>query len=272
MKSLDTNYHLDFRGNNWPSLAVHVCLRESKGTTIMNTLNNANHAAASSHKNSKKSFSVYLAGDLWTHKDLIGNALLGDYIKKVSRGRYECVLPQDLEEPVHRTVDIRNVDLKHVMMCDMAIFNFDGSNLDSGTVVEFIYAKMIDVPCVILRTDFRASGEGAEGQDPWNLMASHWPRSKVVKLHGMAEYQSAKAGTLGRTIEKLYKKMSSQIVEGLDAVRQEAPLVANPARMAMLYDWAIECPGAGYSNLFEKADLQQLLAAKMAKGLLAKHS
>lgn len=201
MKSLDTNYHLDFRGNNWPSLAVHVCLRESKGTTIMNTLNNANHAAASSHKNTKKSFSVYLAGDLWTHKDLIGNALLGDYIKKVSRGRYECVLPQDLEEPVHRTVDIRNVDLKHVMMCDMAIFNFDGSNLDSGTVVEFIYAKMIDVPCVILRTDFRASGEGAEGQDPWNLMASHWPRSKVVKLHGMAEYQGAKAGSLGKTIE-----------------------------------------------------------------------
>lgn len=270
MFSLDENYYLDFRGNDWPSLATHECLRASKGTHIMKTLSNTNTANASSHN--KKTFSVYLAGDLWTHKDLIGNALLGDYIKKVSRGRYECVLPQDLEEPVHRTVDIRNVDLKHVMMCDMAIFNFDGSNLDSGTVVEFIYAKMLDVPCVILRTDFRASGEGAEGQDPWNLMASHWPRSKVVKLHGMAEYQGAKAGTLGKTIEKLYKKMSTQIVEGLDAVRQEKPLVADPVRMAMLYDWAIECPGAGYGDLFKDADVRQLLAMKMAKGLLSAKS
>src|SRR5437870_5344333 len=82
-------------------------------------------------------FTIYLAGDLWTHKDLIGNALLAKYIKSVSGGRYVCVLPQDLEEPVHRTVDIRNVDLKHVMTCDLAIFNFDGSNLDAGTVVEF---------------------------------------------------------------------------------------------------------------------------------------
>lgn len=62
---------------------------------------------------SKKVFTVYLAGDLWNHKDLVGNAILADYINKVSRGRYQCVLPQDLEEPVHRTVDIRNVDLKH---------------------------------------------------------------------------------------------------------------------------------------------------------------
>ncbi len=63
-------------------------------------------------------------------------------------------------------MDIRNVDLKHVMTSDMAIFNFDGANLDSGTVVEFIYAKMLDVPCVLLRTDFRSAGEGNADQDP----------------------------------------------------------------------------------------------------------
>ncbi len=270
--------YLDSRGKIWSLLALRESLRASQGTKIMNTQNKTNTAALSpnkhlddrKHQDSNKSFSVYLAGDLWTHKDLIGNALLGDYIKNVSRGRYHCVLPQDLEEPVNRTVDIRNVDLKHVMMCDMAIFNFDGANLDSGTVVEFIYAKMLDIPCVLLRTDFRSAGEGNQDQDPWNLMASHWPRSKVVKIHGMAEYQGAKVpGALAKTIAKLYKKMSTQIVEALDSVRQDTPLVASPERMEMLYGWALQCPGAGYADLFKPADVHQLLAGKMAKGLLA---
>jgi nucleoside 2-deoxyribosyltransferase len=216
----------------------------------------------------RDSFSVYFAGDLWTHKDLIGNALLADYIRKVSKGRYLSVLPQDLEEPVHRTVDIRNVDLKHVMTSDMAIFNFDGANLDSGTVVEFIYAKMLDIPCVLLRTDFRAAGEGNAEQDPWNLMASHWPRSRVLKLHGMAEYQSNKAKTLRGGIDRMYRKMATQIVEALDAVRAEAPL-ASAERNAQVFDWALRIPGAGYDALFAKEEVAGLIAAKAAKGLLA---
>lgn len=243
----------------------------------MTKLNNTTETsinAAHSRKNrtrGNRPYTIYLAGDLWTHKDLIGNALLAKYIKSVSRGRYECVLPQDLEEPVNRSVDIRNVDLKHVMTCDLAIFNFDGSNLDAGTVVEFIYAKMIDIPSVILRTDFRAAGEGNQEQDPWNLMATHWPRTKVVKLHGMAEYQGAKTpGALGKTIEKLYKKMAAEIVENLDAVRQEKPLVSDPARMASFYQWALECPGAGYEKLFGDQEVETLLSAKKARGLLAK--
>lgn len=236
-----------------------------------NTTETSNNAAHKKSTRGNRPYTIYLAGDLWTHKDLIGNALLAKYIKSVSRGRYECVLPQDLEEPVHRTVDIRNVDLKHVMTCDMAIFNFDGSNLDAGTVVEFIYAKMIDIPSVILRTDFRAAGEGNQEQDPWNLMATSWPRSKVVKLHGMAEYQGAKTpGEIGKTIEKLYKKMAAVIVEALDAVRQEKPLVSDPARMAAMYQWALECPGSGYENLFGHKEVETLLCEKKAKGLLAK--
>jgi hypothetical protein len=155
------------------------------------------------------------------------------------------------------------------MTSDMAIFNFDGANLDSGTVVEFIYAKMLDVPCVILRTDFRSAGEGNQDQDPWNLMASHWPRTKVVKLHGMAEYQGTKVpGSLAKSITRLYKKMSEQIIEGLDAVRKDAPLVADNERVKALYQWAVECPGAGYDSLFKETEVQQLIAIKMAKGLL----
>lgn len=236
----------------------------------MKTQTRTNVRSTTSRKRQpRQRFTVYFAGDLWTHKDLIGNVLLGEYIKKVSHGRYLCVLPQDLEEPVNRTVDIRNVDLKHVMTSDMAIFNFDGANLDSGTVVEFIYAKMLDIPCVLLRTDFRSAGEGNKDQDPWNLMASSWPRSKVLKLHGMAEYQQAKTpGALSRSIDKLYRKMAQQVVECLDAVRQEKPLVAAD-KVHALFQWALDCPGAGYRDLFTKDDVEQLIASKMAKALLS---
>ncbi len=226
--------------------------------------------ASPKNRQASKPFTVYLAGDLWTHKDLIGNALLGEYIKKVSKGRYVCVLPQDLEEPVQRTVDIRNLDLKHVMTCDMAIFNFDGANLDAGTVVEFMYAKMLDVPCLILRTDFRSAGEGGQDQDPWNLMATHWPRTQVLKLHGMVDYQKSKVTSdLGKTIQTLYHKMASEIIEGLDRARMEKPLVTDPARLRTLYDWAVQCPGAGYSDLFTESEVKGLLSKKVAKGLLA---
>jgi nucleoside 2-deoxyribosyltransferase len=223
--------------------------------------------------NSVREFSVYFAGDLWTHKDLIGNALLSEYILKASRGRYRCVLPQDLEEPINRTVDIRNYDLKHVMTSDMAIFNFDGADLDSGTVVEFIYAKILDIPCVILRTDFRSAGEGNAEQDPWNLMASHWPRTKVLKLHGMSEYQGAKKTTsLAATIKSMYKKISQQIVTSLDEARLESPLMGNASELRALYQWAVSCPGAGYSALFAENEVEQLLTAKSRKGLLSASS
>ncbi len=220
-------------------------------------------------RSASDSFSVYFAGDLWTHKDLIGNALLGQHIERVSKGRYRCVLPQDLEEPINRTVDIRNVDLKHVMTSDMAIFNFDGANLDSGTVVEFIYAKMLDVPCLLLRTDFRSAGEGNAEQEPWNLMATHWPRSLVLKLHGMSEYQKAKDTRLSSTIDRLYRKMAKQVIEGLDAVRKIPPIVS-PELIDVLYNWAIDCPGEGYRELFKLGEVEELLATKAAKALVVR--
>lgn len=219
-------------------------------------------------KNQQSPITVYIAGDLWTHKDLIGNALLGEYIDKVSRRRYQCVLPQDLEVPVNRDVDIRNADLKHVLTSDMAVFNFDGTDLDSGTVVEFMYAKMLDIPCVILRTDFRSSGEGNKDQDPWNLMATHWPRTKVLRLNGMAEYLNARnVDSLRRTIDKCYRKMAGEIVACLDAVRQESQLMPQHL-VSTLYGWAVTMPSSGYSSQFGPGELQKLIAAKQQKGLL----
>lgn len=57
-----------------------------------------------------------------------------------------------------KTIDIRNRDIKAVMEADLVFFNFDGTDLDSGTVVEFMIAKMLDIPAVLLRTDCRNGG------------------------------------------------------------------------------------------------------------------
>ena len=37
------------------------------------------------------SLRVYFAGDIFNHKDLVGNLLLADAIKSVSDGRYHCI-------------------------------------------------------------------------------------------------------------------------------------------------------------------------------------
>ncbi|HAE34107.1 MAG TPA: hypothetical protein DCF86_09670, partial [Dehalococcoidia bacterium] len=104
-------------------------------------------------------YTIYFAGALFDHKELIGNAILASYINEISDGKYRCILPQDLEQSTNRAVDIRNQDLSYVLACDLAIFNFDGAELDSGTVVEFLYAKTLDIPSVIIRSDFRGSGD-----------------------------------------------------------------------------------------------------------------
>ena len=77
-------------------------------------------------------YTIYFAGHLFDHKDLAGNALLGAQINQVSGGRYRCILPQDLEQRDIEPMGIRDQDLKAVMECDLALFNFDGSELDSG--------------------------------------------------------------------------------------------------------------------------------------------
>ena len=52
------------------------------------------------------SLRVYFAGDIFNHKDLVGNLLLADAIKSVSDGRYHCILPQNLEQTTGRSIAV----------------------------------------------------------------------------------------------------------------------------------------------------------------------
>ena len=104
---------------------------------------------------------IYFAGDLFDSKDLGGNLLLADAIDRCSNGKYQVMLPQDGECEVNERTSqsIRDADFQLLFDCDVIAANFDGTDLDSGTVVEFCFAKMVDMPAVLLRTDFRDSGD-----------------------------------------------------------------------------------------------------------------
>lgn len=214
-------------------------------------------------------FRIYFAGDLFNHKDLVGNLLLAEAIEKHSAGRFVCVLPQNLEQTSGRSIDIRNQDLFEVICADLVLLNFDGSDLDSGTVVEFMFAKALDIPVVVLRTDFRSSGDQSRGGDPWNLMCSGYPRTEVFTLNGMAWYQEAfrASSSTSVVLETLYAKLAVEVIERLESVLQSKPIVpSDELRLAELYRWALAYAGNGLEEWLTEEELLQMLAKKRAKG------
>ena len=141
-------------------------------------------------KKRKRSYTVYLGGELFSLKHLIGNAWLAEAIYEKSHGRFRCLLPQDFFELRGRSGrTIRDYNLRALVACDLALLNFDGADLDSGTVIEFMYAKFADVPTVLLRTDIRNAGDHRD--EPWNLMANYFPRTANVILPSLFNYRGA---------------------------------------------------------------------------------
>ena len=212
-------------------------------------------------------YSIYFAGDLFNHKDLIGNLLLSEAIEKESSGSYLCVVPQHLEQSTNRSIDIRNSDLSEIIKADLILLNFDGTELDAGTVVEFLFAKALDIPAVILRSDFRAAGDQERG-DPWNLMCSGYPRTRKVSLNAMSWYQDAwnKGGGTSAILERFYGKLAKMINTELALVLKEPSLFDNQQMLSNVYEWALRFPGNGFTDLFSKEELTNLLISKQNKG------
>ena len=210
--------------------------------------------------------SVYFAGDLFNHKDLTGNLLLAESIESKSSGRYICVLPQHLEQSTSRSIDIRNNDLSKIISADLILVNFDGTELDSGTVIEFLFAKALDVPAVILRSDFRSAGDQERG-DPWNLMCSGYPRTGNLTLNAMAWYQEAwgKGGGSAAVLERFYSKLSKAIITEFDNVYNEPSLIDSQQMLRNVYEWGLRFPGSGFSDLFTEQELKSLLNKKHLK-------
>lgn len=199
----------------------------------------------------QEQYKVYFAGPLFDHKILQGNALLASHIESVSEGRYDCVLPQNLEQRGVSSIEIRDQNLRTLMECDLALFNFDGSDLDSGTVAEYMYAKTLDIPAVILRTDFRHGGDQEPGGNPWNIMASFYPRTEVLHVDAMQRYTDALAdgGSAQEVSDRIQRRIASEVIELLDIVRDESPILeGGRANAESTYRWALQLAGGSLTS------------------------
>ena len=107
------------------------------------------------------------------------------------------------------------------------LFNFDGSDLDSGTVAEYMYAKTLDIPAVILRTDFRHGGDQEPEGNPWNIMVSFYPRTFALHLDAMQRYTDSlsEGGSAQEVSARIQQRIATEVVGLLYTVREDTPVL-----------------------------------------------
>ena len=204
---------------------------------------------------------IYFAGGLFDHKELAGNMLLAKKIEQLSAGRYQVLLPQDFESAQTDATSVRNNDYKLLMACDLIVANFDGVELDSGTVAEFCCAKMLDLPAVLFRTDFRNGVERPGAVVPWNLMISAYPRTVNLIINGMDELIRH-----DRDLEKYHSSIAERIIAAMDEVVAMQSLLPK-ADLLSHYKRTLQLLGGGMSGLFTDEELQALIAEKVQNGI-----
>ncbi|MGJ8672326.1 nucleoside 2-deoxyribosyltransferase [Rubritalea sp.] len=225
-------------------------------------------------------YTFYFAGELFSQKHLLGNAMLAKAIYDQSNGKYLPILPQDLEFRDTSPQAIRDQDLVSLIQSDLALFHFDGPELDSGTVVEFMTAKFADIPAVVLRTDFREAGDQDGKGDPWNLMCSFYPRTETVL--SASHSSAANAGHKRQTIENYDSKMleenllaqtkaitttANKVIAAFDSVILQHPVLREKHQQA-IYEHLSNFPQFGAPSGEYAERIKKALETKKAKKLL----
>ena len=231
-------------------------------------------------------YTVYAAGGIFTQHELATNVFIKDSVWRQSNGKFELVLPQskelrELDRP-DIAAYIRNVDLVQVVKSDLFLARFDGLELDAGTIIEFMLAKFLGKPTVILRCDSRRLG-GKSLDEPYNLMVKNWPRTTEVHYDslikftgGFAEEQkmTGKDSTFQTTIKAELKtvmngidEIAQIIIGGLEAVLEmKSPY---PSKyQEIVYKAIRHSPGCGFEQLFSEEDSTVLVQRFRENGTL----
>lgn len=231
-------------------------------------------------KKKSKSLTVYFASELFSLKHLIGNAYLAEAIYEKSHGRYLCVLPQNLEQRGNTAHSIRDQDILTLLQCDLGLFNYDGTELDSGTVVEFMFAKFADIPSVILRSDFRHGGD--QRADPWNLMTSFYPRTTNVVIDSLGLYKTAMKSRRAQPrdeivrlagqhssadAQRMCERIAEACVRSLDRVAALDPVMPRHLQEEV-YNWLALMPAFRGKEKALRKQLEDILEHKARRGLL----
>ena len=206
-------------------------------------------------------FRIYFAGEMFDHKHLAGNVMLAQAIEKASNGQLSCNLPQDQAGQLSSRAYARNLCIKDLIEADVALFNFDGTDLDSGTVAEFMLAKMLDIPAVIVRTDFRSAGDFND-KDPeqWNLMCSGYPRTAIVTCHSLACYRS-------HGLNALIDIIAHEIINATQHAIAQPSLSTQPAHLHALYAHVLHACGSQVDRCMTAKQLQSTIESKIARGI-----
>ena len=227
-------------------------------------------------------YMVYAAGGLFTQHELATNVLIKEAVWRLSNGRFHLVLPQSKELVKLDAAFLRNADLLHVVEADIILARFDGLELDSGTVVEFTFAKSLGKPVVLLRSDYRlSSSQGID--EPYNLMAKSWPRT--VEVHeecilGYMEQLAEERQALGddgsfqatlkaemNAVQKGVDELAGKIIAGLETVlAMKSPYP--PAYQEVVYEAARHSPGSGFDQLLTEDKLGEIIQRLRKNGTL----
>jgi nucleoside 2-deoxyribosyltransferase len=224
-----------------------------------------------------RSYTYYHAGPLFTLAELHTNTLLSQAVARRSNGKFIPILPQDLEQRDLSPQAIRDQDLRALVACDLALFTYDGAELDAGTVVEYMVAKAADVPSVILRSDFRGAGDQGHRGDGWNLMSSNWPRSVGVTVNAMVEYKMAYAQTSaassaeGRQLnpgEVMVEDVAQKVIEAFEKALKLPTRIPKELQQSV-YHWLALMPGFKEGSDQQNAEaFAKICRDKQAKKLL----
>lgn len=230
-------------------------------------------------KKKQRSYTVYFAGELFSLKHLIGNAWLAEAIYEKSHGKFRCLLPQDFVWRGRGARSVRDGNLRALVACDLALFNYDGPDLDSGTVAEFMFAKFADIPAVLLRTDLRHASDWRG--EPWNLMTSFFPRTATVVVPSLSGYRAVLLRRHRRLDEALHlagqhssataqlvcERVAAQCVRALERVLATEPAMPKYLREEV-YHWLPRLPGLRGKEKALRKEFERYLERKVERDLL----
>ena len=235
---------------------------------------------------SAKSYTVYAAGEIFTQHNLATNVFIKDSVWKQSNSRFELVLPQSKElrhiDHSDITAQIRNIDLLQVLEADIFLARFDGLELDAGSVVEFMLAKFLGKPTVILRCDSRRLG-GKDLDEPYNLMVKNWPRTIEIHFDSLYKFTTGFADereklgnidTFHTTIEAELQtvmmgidELAQKIIHGLETVLEMKSPYPDEYQ-EIVYKVARYSPAGGFEQLLSEKELEALVEKFRRNGTL----
>lgn len=125
--------------------------------------------------------------------------------------------------------------------------------------MEFCFAKFLDLPTVLLRTDFRNNNDAATCPDPWNLMCSGFPRTETVLYHAMKE-------SVRHDFAAMTESLAARIVQALDRCTAMPPVTRTQEDAFLAFRHAVHSAGGTLPERFPDDRIRAMIETRMNKG------